>query len=93
MIIPKCFLPRHSLTRWLRHGMNLKATMMPQLPEPCYLATYGITSFYMTMLEELERHWQPVVWETAVLLNVLTLSRSTLFVVQMSRNQRLSFCS
>ena len=44
------------------------------------------------MLEGLERHWQNVVWETAALLNILMLSGSTLFVVQMSRNQRLSFC-
>ena len=32
MIIPKCCFQRHSLSRWLRHGTNLKATMMPHLP-------------------------------------------------------------
>ena len=93
MIKPEYYLIRHGLTRWLRHGTNLKATMIPQLPGPCYLATYSSTSFHLTMLEELERHQQPIVWETIVILNILMLSGSTLFVVQMSESQRLSFYS
>ena len=71
MIIPKHYLPRDGLPHWLRHGKNLKGIIMLQLPGPCYLATYSITSFHLTMLEEQERHCKPVIWETTVLLNIL----------------------
>ena len=81
MIMSERYLPRYGLTRWLRHGTNIKATMMLQIPGPYYIATYGIILFHMTILERLESYWQPIVWETAVILNILTLSKSTLFAV------------
>ena len=63
MIILEFYLPRPSLIRWLRYGTNPKATIIPQLPGSCYLANYGITSFHLIILEDIERHWQPVIWE------------------------------